>query len=182
MYPNELSAQTVLLLVIDIQEKLVPAMAQGESVIRNTAVMLETAVELGVPIVITEQYPQGLGKTVPALAHWLDHAAVFSKTTFSACTEAVLTHLAATDRRQILVAGMETHVCVYQTVRGLAALGYEVHVLRDAVCSRREENRLNGLELMHGAGAVITNTETVFFDLLKAAGTESFRKLRGLIK
>jgi nicotinamidase-related amidase len=182
MNPNELSAQSALLMVIDIQEKLVPAMAAGGQVIRNATVMLETAGALGIPVIITEQYPQGLGGTVSALAPWLDHAMRFTKTTFSACTADVLGHLAASERKQILVVGMETHVCVYQTVRGLAALGYEVYVLRDAVCSRSEENRLNGLELMHRAGAIITNTETVFFDLLKAAGTESFRKLRALIR
>lgn len=182
MKSYELKAGNALLLVIDIQEKLVPAMDHGTQVIERTKVLLETAGHLKIPVVVTEQYTKGLGQTVPELAPWLETAGRYEKMTFSGCTESVMEHLTAEGRRQIIVTGMETHVCVFQTVRGLIEQGYDVHVVQDGVCSRTKANYQNGLALMREMGAVITNTETVFFDLLKEAGTESFRQLRKLIK
>ena len=178
----ELDVEKALLLVIDIQEKLVTAMAYGDQVIAKTRIMMETAAHLGMPMVVTEQYPKGLGATVADLEPWLEHAETFEKMTFSGFTEEVVDGLRVKGRQQIMVMGMETHVCVFQTVRSLLTHGYEVFVLEDGVCSRGKGNHKNGVALMREMGAVITTTEAAFFDLLKAAGTASFRHLRGLIK
>lgn len=182
MKSYELNPERALLLVIDVQEKLVPVMAYGSQVVEKSNILMETADYMGIPIVVTEQYTKGLGKSVAELSPWLEKAERFEKMTFTGCTDAVMNHLTDKGRRQIIITGMETHVCVFQTTRGLLAQGYEVFVVSDGVCSRTKGNYLNGLSLMQEMGAVITNTETVFFDLMKEAGTEQFRYLRKLIK
>ena len=171
-----------VLLVIDIQEKLIPAMKYGEQVIRNTNTLISIAKKLGIPIIVTEQYTKGLGKTVPELSSNLAGELTFEKVAFSGCTHEVKASLEGLGRKKIIIAGMETHVCVFQTVRDLLSSGYEVFVVGDAVCSRTKENYLNGLSLMSSMGAIITNTESVFFDLIKEAGTPLFRELSKLIK
>ncbi|MDR3601607.1 MAG: hydrolase [Desulfosporosinus sp.] len=172
----------VVLLVIDIQERLVPAMKYGEQVIQNTKTIISVAQKLGVPILVTEQYPKGLGKTVAEVSDNLEGALTYEKTSFSGCTTDVNLALKGLGRKKIIITGMETHVCVFQTVRDLLANGYQVFVVGDAVCSRTKGNYLNGLSLMSSMGAVVTNTETVFFDLMKQAGTPLFRELSKLIK
>ncbi len=172
----------VVLLAIDIQDRLVPAMKYGEQVIQNTNTLISVAKKLGVPIIVTEQYPKGLGKTVSDLSNNLEGSLTYEKTSFSGCTSEVTSALKELGRKKIIITGMETHVCVFQTVRDLLADGYQVFVVGDAVCSRTKENYLNGLSLMSSMGAVVTNTETVFFDLMKQAGTPLFRELSKLIK
>ena len=172
----------VVLLVIDIQDKLVPAMKYGEQVIQNTNTLISVAKKLGVPIIVTEQYPKGLGKTVSDVSSNLEGALTYEKTSFSGCTSEVTSALKGLGRKKIIITGMETNVCVFQTVRDLLANGYQVFVVGDAVCSRTKGNYLNGLSLMSSMGAVVTNTETVFFDLMKQAGTPLFRELSKLIK
>lgn len=171
-----------LLLIIDIQERLAPAMKYGKQVINNTNVLISVAEEMNIPIVVTEQYPKGLGQTISEINDRLGNALKFEKTLFSACTEEVVTALEEAGKRKIIITGMETHVCVFQTVRELIGLGYEVFVVSDGVSSRQKENYRNGLELMKDVGAVITNTETVIFDLMKKAGTPEFKVLSKLIK
>lgn len=171
-----------LLLIIDIQERLVPAMKYGEQVIKNTNVLVSASKEMDIPIVVTEQYPKGLGKTVTEISEGLDNAQIFEKTLFSACTEEVVECLETQGKKKIIITGMETHVCVFQTVRDLIGLGYEVFVVSDGISSRYKENYRNGLELMKDMGAVITNTETVLFDLMKKSGTDEFKVLSKLIK
>jgi|LSQX01.1.fsa_nt_gb nicotinamidase-related amidase len=177
-----LQSHEAVMLIIDIQQRLVPAMARRESVIKNTEILVETAKKLGIPIVVTEQYPKGLGKTVEKIGEKLDTGFVYEKITFSACTQEVMSALERLGRKKVIVTGMETHVCVFQSVRGLLESGYMVFVVEDAVCSRRPRNHKLGLSLMHDMGAVITSTETIFFDLLKQAGTPLFRELSKLIK
>lgn len=174
--------EEAVLLVIDIQDRLVPAMKYGEQVIRNTNTIISFAKNLGVPIIVTEQYPKGLGKTVSEVSNNLEESLTYEKITFSGCTHEVTSALKGLGRKKIIITGMETHVCVFQTVRDLLAHGYQVFVVGDAVCSRTKENYLNGLSLMSSMGAVVTNTETVFFDLMKEAGTPLFRELSKLIK
>ncbi|GAB6155271.1 isochorismatase family protein [Desulfosporosinus burensis] len=174
--------EEAVLLVIDLQERLVPAMKYGEQVIRNTNTIISFAKNLGVPIIVTEQYPKGLGKTVSDVSNNLEESLTFEKITFSGCTSEVTSALKGLGRKKIIITGMETHVCVFQTVRDILAYGYQVFVVGDAVCSRTKENYLNGLSLMSSMGAVVTNTETVFFDLMKEAGTPLFRELSKLIK
>ena len=177
-----LTKEEAALLVIDIQEKLVPAMKHGEQVIHNTNILITIAKKLGLPIIVTEQYTKGLGKTVPELSGNLVGYLTFEKVTFSGCTHEVKSSLEGYSRKKIIISGMETHVCVLQTVRDLLSLDYEFFVVSDAVCSRTKQNWQNGLSLMSSMGALITNTETVFFDLIKEAGTPLFKELSRLIK
>lgn len=172
----------VVLMVIDIQDRLIPAMKYGEQVIQNTNILISVAKKLGVPIIVTEQYPKGLGKTVSDVSNNLEGALTYEKTSFSGCTSEVTSELKGLGRKKIIITGTETHVCVFQTVRDLLANGYLVFVVGDAVCSRTKGNYLNGLSLMSSMGAVVTNTETIVFDLLKQSGTPLFRELSKLIK
>jgi len=175
-----LNREDAVLLVIDIQERLAPAMKYREQVIRNTNILIDAATSLGIPVIATEQYSKGLGKTVTEVH--IGSAAVYEKMTFCGCTPEVTSALERLGRKKAIVAGMETHVCVFQTVRGLIELGYQVFVVGDAVCSRTKGNYKNSLSQMALMGAVVTNLETVLFDLLKQANTPEFRKLLPLIK
>lgn len=170
------------LMIIDIQERLIPAMKYGQKVIENTKKLSSISKALNIPIIITEQYPRGLGNTVSEINQIVEGTAKYEKMKFSACTEEVNNVLSNHAKKKIIVTGMETHVCVYQTVRDLLSNGYEVFVVSDAVCSRSKENYKNGLSLMSEMGAIVTNTETVFFDLMKEAGTPLFKELSKLIK
>ncbi|NLJ77836.1 MAG: hydrolase [Tissierellia bacterium] len=171
-----------ILLIIDIQERLAPAMKYEERVIKNTDILIRVAEEMDMPILVTEQYPKGLGATVSEISDNLKGAQVFEKVLFSVCTDDFIRALERRERKKIIVVGMETHVCVLQSVRELLKLDYNVFVVSDAISSRFEENHSNGLDLMRDMGAVITNTETVLFDLLKEAGTSEFRVLSKLIR
>lgn len=177
-----LDREDTALVVIDIQEKLAAAMADKDSVIANNDILLDTAKELELPIIATEQYPKGLGRTVPELLPKLETGRIFAKMSFDACAGPLEEALRATERNTVIVTGIETHVCVYQTVRSFIEAGFTVHVPCDAVTSRTEANKENGLALMEALGAVITNTETVVFDLIKIAGTPEFKTLSSLIK
>ncbi len=169
-------------MIIDIQEKLVPVVKYPHRLIDNTEVLILLAQELGIPILVTEQYPKGLGKTVPRINDRINKNMIYEKISFSAYTDEIASNLAGLERKKIIITGMETHVCVYQTVRDLIAMNYQVFVVGDAVGSREKRNYKNALDLMSGMGAVITNTETVFFDLIKVAGTPMFKKMSPLIK
>jgi nicotinamidase-related amidase len=172
-----------VLLVVDIQERLAAAMADREKVVANAGHLIAAAKLLGVPIVHTEQYPRGLGPTVPELRAALEPAAPIEKLTFDCCGEATFAPaLGATRRSTVVVCGMETHICVLQTVLGLLAGGMTVHVAADAVCSRSPENARTALELMRDAGAVVTCTETVMFQLLVRAGTPEFKAIQARIR
>ena len=171
-----------LLLIIDIQEKLAPAMKYGKEVIQNTNVLISAAEEMNMPIIVTEQYPKGLGQTVTEINDRLEDALKFEKTMFSACTDEVATALEAEGKKKIIITGMETHVCVFQTARDLIGLGYDVFIVSDGVSSRTKENYRNGLDLIRDMGGVVINTETILFDLMKKAGTPEFKVLSKLIK
>lgn len=173
-----------VLMVIDIQDRLVPAMKTkiADKVIKNTNILISSAKELGMPILTTEQYPRGLGSTVLELRENIDSKYVFEKNSFTAYTDKVAKTLQELGKKKVIITGMETHICVFQTIRDLLDKGYEVFLSSDAVCSRRKDNYLNGLQLIENMGAVVTNTETIVFDLLKAAGTPEFKTLSSLIK
>ncbi len=170
-----------VLVVIDLQERLMKVMDDREQVIRNSLILLELANQFKIPVIITEQYPKGLGPTVPELTDKLKGSPFMEKITYSACPE-LIDQVKKTGRSQILVVGSETHICVFQTVRDLLAAGYKVQVTCDAVCSRRVLNHENGLALMREMGATITNTETLVFDVLKKAGTPEFKVMSSLVK
>lgn len=176
-----------LVLVVDVQERLFSAMPElsGNDLLRSGTALLEGASLLGVAAVVTEQYPEKLGRTLGPLSERLEamSAPRFSKLDFSACRDAAVdAWLAKSDRRQAIVIGMETHICVFQTVRDLCARGFKVHVPLDGVASRRDDHRAAGLDLCRAAGATITTTETILFDWLGRAGSDAFRKVSKLIK
>jgi len=179
-----LKSEDAVLVVIDVQEKLCRAMDEKvlERLVRNAGILLEAARELSIPVVATEQYVKGLGETLPELKQQLTGAAL-EKMTFSCCgDDSFLGKLQGLGRKQVIVVGMETHVCVLQTVIELLDAGYHVHLVRDAVMSRRKDNWFVGLETAQAAGAVITSTEAALFQLLRIAGTESFKKLSKLVR
>jgi nicotinamidase-related amidase len=182
MPKHRLEASDTVLLIIDLQQNLMKVMDQAEKVYKNTNLILSLAGKVGIPVLVTEQYPQGLGQTVPEVAANLGEHTLMEKNCFSACMPELLGVLDRLGRRQVLVAGSETHICVFQTVRDLIEAGYQPYVLADAVCSRFKENFENGLDLMKNEGAVVTNAETVIFDLLKMAGTPEFKSMSKLLK
>lgn len=180
-----LTAEESLLVVIDVQERLCRAMDEKvlERLTANTNVLLEAAAELSVPLAVTEQYVKGLGETLPVLLQKIAGVPRHEKMAFSCCGCAeFMERVKGTGRRQIVITGMETHVCVLQTVIELLDAGYTVHVVKDAVMSRSKQNWATALEMMRQAGAVITCTESVLFQWLKLAGTEPFKKLSKLVK
>jgi nicotinamidase-related amidase len=165
------------LVVIDMQERLAAAMTARDTVVRATGILLEAAARLNVPVLITEQYPKGLGATVADVARKLPAGSTrIEKTCFSASAALALS------RPQVVLAGMEAHVCVLQTALELAAEGREVFVVADAVCSRTEANYSNALARMQGAGIILTNVESVIFEWLRDAAHAHFRELSRLIR
>ncbi len=182
MNKYKLDAQDTILMVIDVQDKLMAAMKDQEKVYARINLLLEAAKQLDMPVIVTEQYPQGLGSTVDIVARHLPPHQYLDKTTFTACTDGLWDILEPLNRKTVLVTGSETHICVFQTTRDLQEAGYQVHLIRDAVCSRFDENYENGLQLMRETGAVITTAETVVFDLLKKSGTPEFKAISALVK
>lgn len=177
-----LKREDCILLVIDIQERLLPAMRCQERLIKNNNLLLATARTLDIPVFLTEQYVRGLGETVKELDFSGLVVNKLEKMTFSAVVPELLDWLVKVKRSHVILTGIETHVCVYQTARDLLRLGYQCHLVQDAVDSRYELNYDNALELLREQGAVITNTETVMFDLLHVAGTPEFRALAPLLR
>ena len=179
-----LDRDNAVLLVIDVQEKLCRAMDEKvlEKLTGNITILQESARELGVPILVTEQYVKGLGQTLCVLKEKLT-APALEKMAFSCCGEAPFPEkLKALVTKQVIVTGMEAHVCVLQTVIELLDAGYHVHLVKDAVMSRRKENWQVGIDAACAAGAVITSTETALFQLLRVAGSEEFKKLSKLVR
>jgi nicotinamidase-related amidase len=176
--------------VVDIQEKLAAAMPEKviKGTLRNCLNLIEAARVLELPIAVSEQYPKGLGRTLPVIAESVlrlprEQVFFFDKIQFSCLGAPIFeSWLRKTGRTHWVLAGMETHVCVYQTARDLVAAGLEAQVPRDAVVSRTMANWEVGLQLMERAGVVVSCTEAVIFDLLKQAGTEEFKVLSRLIK
>jgi nicotinamidase-related amidase len=172
------------LLLVDLQERLIPAMHEPQPVLANALILLSAATKLGVPTTVTEQYPLGLGATVPELAAGVrSRDAVFAKMSFSAAGEpGVLSRLRQSRRTQIVLAGVEAHVCVLQTAIGLQQMGYQVFVPADATTSRRPQSAALALERLRQNGISIVTTEMVVFEWLGRAGTDEFRELSRLIR
>jgi nicotinamidase-related amidase len=176
-----------LVAVIDVQERLAPAMPEARlrDVIRSAKILVEGARALGGKILATEQYPKGLGHTIAPIAELLQRAEVprFEKVAFSACGADTFNEaLRATNPEAIVLIGMETHVCVFQTVRDLTEQGFTVHVPCDGVSSRRDDHRDAGLRLCERAGAIVTTSETVLFDWMTCAGPAEFKQLSALVR
>ncbi len=179
----ELNKEDTVLLIVDIQEKLAVVMKERDKVVKNTLHLIELSKMIDMPVMVTEQYPKGLGTTVTELREALPLYRPVEKMTFDCCGQPTfLEELKEYKRRNVVLAGMETHICVLQTCIGLLRGGVNVHLVQDAVCSRTKENWKTGIEFMRDAGAVVTSTETVLFQLLKVAGTEEFKKISKRIK
>jgi nicotinamidase-related amidase len=171
------------LVLIDIQERLLPAMADPAGVVKNTQILLRSAATLGVPVLASEQYAKGLGPTVAELANLLPADAVVEKLSFSCLgEEAFAARLRALDRRQVVVVGIEAHVCVLQTADPLVAAGYDVFVVADATSSRVALNHELAMARLARCGCSIVTTEMVVFEWLQVAGTPEFKALSALVR
>ena len=173
-----LEAQQSLVLVVDIQHKLAPAIVQSDQLQQAALWVLQVATQLKIPVLATEQYPQGLGETVPELRALLPKQAIFSKIHFSALREAPIQQaIAAQQRRQIILIGTESHVCVLQTALDLLSAGYQVFVVETAVGSRTLKDKRLALGRLQQAGVVIVSLEMLAFEWLDKAGTPEFNTL-----
>jgi nicotinamidase-related amidase len=176
-----------LLLVVDVQERLAAAMPKEslDRLVKSARLLLMAGAILDVPVLVSEQYPKGLGSTIPELHELLASRAIspIEKLDFDAASEPRISgEIGRLAPRSVVLLGMESHVCVFQTARELVRRGYAVHVVCDAVASRTEENRKAGLALAERAGAVLTVAETIAFDWVGRAGTPSFRAVSKLVR
>lgn len=184
---DRLIADSTLVVVVDVQERLAQAMPENRmaDLERGASILLEAVRLLGAKAIVTEQYPRGLGPTLPALGEKLDAlgAPRIEKVEFSACDVDEFTDkVREIAPKAAVVLGMEAHVCVFQTVRDLVRMGLPVYVPIDAVVSRREDHRQTGLALCERAGAFTTTIESIVFDWLRKAGSDEFRALSKMIR
>ncbi len=180
-----LEAEQCALVVVDIQEKLLPPIFNKEALVKNSQLLIRLAKILDLPIMVTTQYSKGLGATVPEIASLLEGIAAFDKLEFSCFgSDQFRSRLKALpgNRNTVLLCGMEAHICVMQTALGALNEGYLVHVASDAVGSRAEWNWKIGLDRMKSAGAVISSTEMMMYELLRCSGTPQFKELLQYLK
>lgn len=183
MHPQLLRRDQAVLVLVDVQERLHAEMSRRDEVARNLVKLAETARLLKVPVVLTEHAAKAFGPTIEPVRTALAGIAPLHKMVFSCFgSEEFRAALAALGRKQVVVSGYETHVCVCQTALDAQAAGYQVHVVRDASSSRTEGDYEVGLDKMAGAGVLPASAETVMFELLERAGTEEFRALLPVIK
>ncbi|MGD0794719.1 MAG: hydrolase [Dehalococcoidales bacterium] len=181
--PAPLTTESTVLVVIDIQEKLFPVMHEKEKLLRDAVKLIKGARVLGIPVILTEQYPKGLGPTIPEIKELMPDIKPIEKVCFSCCdNEAFGQSLEALKRRQVLIVGIEAHICVYQTAMALARKGYEVQVVSDCVSSREPENKTVSLFKMGAAGVIPTTTEMALFELLKVAQGDKFKQISNIVK
>ncbi|PHS26648.1 MAG: hydrolase [Methylophaga sp.] len=172
------------LVVIDVQQRLLAAMPNpiGEALVLQATILAKAANTLDIPVMVTEQYSKGLGATVATLQPHLSSASQIEKTCFScASADDFMTTLRASHRRQVILTGMEAHICVLQTALALLAQGFQVFVVEDAVCSRSQQNQDNAMQRLRQAGVIITNAESVLFEWLADAKHPQFKALSQLI-
>jgi nicotinamidase-related amidase len=182
-HPTILRRDGTALLVVDVQERLWPAMRNRQRLVDRIVVMIRGCRLLGISIFLTEQYPKGLGQTLQVIQEGLGQMDPLIKMTFSCCG---LSELAANLKekgiQQVVVVGIESHVCVLQTALDLLSLGFQVHVPRDAVSSRHEEDQRTALQRMAREGVVVTTVEMTLFELLKTAQAPEFKEISKLVK
>lgn len=175
-----LNQDNSLLLIIDIQEKLLNAVFNKEELEKKARILKNASSVLNLPVFITEQYPQGLGATISGLS---ESALVYEKVSFNALENSDLSEaIKKTDKKQVIVLGIETHICVHQTVSALLLDGYEVTVATDACGSRTDKEYLSALSCMKTNGASLKTTEMILFELLKSAKHPNFKEIQALIK
>ena len=178
------NAASSQLFIVDMQIKLASAMPVDamQAALKNCAILAQTAQLLSVGSVLTEQYPQGLGETLPEIKQHLANNKAIVKTAFSACAEPKFNVQLHRDKPQLIIAGMEAHICVLQTALHLMQAGKTVFVVEDAVLSRNAHNKANAIARMRDAGCVITNTESVVFEWLGNANHPAFKAISALVK
>jgi nicotinamidase-related amidase len=170
-------------LIIDIQEKLFPHIYEHESLARNNRILVEGLKALGVPVLVTQQYTHGLGPTIPVLQELIDDFPVIEKTAFSCCDEpGFIKSLNETGKRFIIITGIESHVCVLQTVLDLNERGYVPVVVEDCVSSRKENDKTLSTRRMIKEGAILTTYESILFELCRFSGTDEFKAISRLVK
>jgi nicotinamidase-related amidase len=178
-----LKMENTALLIVDIQGNLAHAMHEKELLFKNTQTLIKGIQVLGLPILWVEQNPQGLGPTIPEIADILSNIQPISKMSFSSCrNDRFMKALRVLNRKQVLIAGIEAHICVYQTAADLVALGYEVQVVSDAVSSRNRVNKEIGLQKMRDSGVSLTSVETALFELIRVAEGEQFKEILKIVK
>ncbi len=182
---RSLDAEQCVLIVVDIQQKLLPPIHQKEQLVRNSQLLIRLAGVLKIPAVVTTQHAKGLGNTVPEIASLLPETVAIDKLCFSCfgsdAFASALKRLPG-DRTTLLLCGMEAHICVMQTALDALRGGYVVHVASDGVSSRSEYNWKVGLERMHAAGAIMSSTETIIYELLRSSGNPSFKEMLPYLK
>ena len=181
--PAPLSTESTVLVVIDFQERLFPVMQEKEKLLRSTVKLIKGTRVLEIPVVLTEQYPKGLGPTIPEIKELLPDVTPVEKVCFSCCdSQAFSNTLAALKRKQVIICGIEAHICVYQTAMALARQGYEVQVASDCIASREPENKTVALTKMVALGISPTSAEMALFELLKIAQGDKFKQISNIVK
>jgi nicotinamidase-related amidase len=179
-----LLAEDTMALVIDFQERLVPVIHNNEELLHNTQILMKGLQTLGIPMLVTQQYTKGIGMTVPVLSEVLgEEFAYYDKITFSCAEdETILQKIEAAGKKNIIICGIEAHICVLQTVIDLIAKGYQVVLVENCVGSRKESDRQVGIKRAVAEGAILTSYESILFELTRVAGTEVFKSISRLIK
>jgi len=183
-HPHILNAQTTVLVVVDMQEPFFNPIFEKERLLNNVRMLMEGAGILGVPVIITTQYASRMGGVLPEIQELLPAPQpALDKLCFSCYADPVFAaEIARLDRHQVLLCGIETHICVSQTAHGLLAAGYQAHVAVDAVSSRTEENWRLGLEKMRQSGVILASVESALYEMMQEAGTPPFRQMLQLVK
>jgi len=170
-------------LVVDIQERLFPVMHERDEFLARVLILLEGLKLLGIPVLLSEQYPKGLGPTLQKVLDVLESEKRVEKISFSCCGEPdFLSQLNQSDRKQVIICGIEAHVCVLQTVVDLVEMGYTPLVVADCISSRNPEDKKVAVERMRSEGALITTSESLLFELTRVAGTPQFKQISRLVK
>jgi nicotinamidase-related amidase len=178
-----LTTDNTVLVIIDIQEKLFRVMHDKERLLQNVQKLVKGVKVLEIPVILTEQYPAGLGPTLPEISQLLPGVKPVEKVCFSGCDEGrFLQELESLHRKQVLIAGIEAHICVYQTAMDLLNRGYEIQVVADCVTSREVENKEVCLTRLNSAGVSLTTTEMALFEMLKVGRGEKFKQISNIIK
>jgi nicotinamidase-related amidase len=179
-----ITAEDTMALIVDFQERLVPVIDQQEELIHNTQILIKGLQALQIPMVITQQYTKGIGMTVPALAELYGENFTYEDKVSFSCAEdeATLAKIKGLGKKNIIVCGIEAHICVLQTVIDLIAMGYNVLLVEDCIGSRKESNRQIGIRRALQEGAVPTSYESILFELTRVAKTDVFKEISRLIK
>ena len=178
-----LDNENCMILIIDIQEKLLNAAFNRDIITKNATIIASAGEILHIPAIITEQYPKGLGSTAPFITNNITNRYIFEKSSFSAMDhEYIKNTINNFNKKQIILMGIETHICVYQTAQSLINLGYEVFVISNACGSRAESEHIAGLERIKDIGGSIITTEIALFELLKTSKHPNFKEIQSLIK